>query len=86
MLHVEPAYRRMGLARLCIAALCRKLEQMYETQEGGKQGRYPYARWEFQDVVQGNEKSVRLITSVEGWSAENGWDCYWIYLPVGGEI
>ena len=86
MLHVEPAYRRMGLGRLCIAALCRKLEQMYETQEGGKQGRYPYARWEFQDVVQGNEKSVRLITSVEGWSAENGWDCYWVYLPVEGEI
>ncbi|KAJ3492123.1 hypothetical protein NLI96_g206 [Meripilus lineatus] len=82
MLHVSPEYRRTGLARRCISALSRKLEQMFVTEDEGKRGDYPFARWEYQDVVQGNEKSVRLITSMDGWSAENRWDCYWMYLVV----
>ncbi|CAL1705167.1 unnamed protein product [Somion occarium] len=82
MLHVEPEYRRLGLAKMCIHALSRKLEEMFRSEEEGKGGQYPWSRWEFVDVVAGNEKSSGLLKSLEPEGWREGWVCYWVYLAM----
>ncbi|KAL4246098.1 hypothetical protein ABKN59_003262 [Abortiporus biennis] len=78
MLHVETEFRRRGLARLCLAALEKKLGEKYRTNDSSKAELYPFKRWEHLDVVLGNEKSSGLVASTNGW--KEGWRCHWIHL------
>lgn len=82
MLHVEPEYRRMGLGKTIVRALCKKLEELYRTEDKGKVGKYPWARWEFVDVIVGNQKSMSLLKSLESDGWQKGWDCRWFYMTM----
>lgn len=85
MLHVEPEYRKTGVARLCGLALCKKMEEMFHSTNGEKLGKYPWARWEFADVVEGNELGTLLMQSFkpDGWV--RGWATGTSYLVLEGE-
>ncbi|KAI0072778.1 hypothetical protein K474DRAFT_1577323, partial [Panus rudis PR-1116 ss-1] len=78
MLHVEPESRRQGLAKLCISALMRKVEEGFHIDDPKFAEKYPWKRWEHMDVVVGNEKSTALISSLDGWVG--GWGCHWSRL------
>ncbi|KAI0072785.1 hypothetical protein K474DRAFT_329656 [Panus rudis PR-1116 ss-1] len=78
MLHVEPEYRGRGFSRWVKAAMFRKLDQMYGTDDEEKKGQYPYARWESCNIFADNCKSIGLITSLEGW--KEGWVSHWLHV------
>ncbi|KAK7691485.1 hypothetical protein QCA50_004884 [Cerrena zonata] len=82
MLHVEPQHRKTGVARLVGLALCKKLEQMFQPVDEDKVGKYPWSRWEFADVVEGNEKGTFLMKSFETVGWREGWTTSTSYLNL----
>lgn len=82
MLHVEPEYRKMGVAGLCGLALAKKLEQIFEPTDVGRMGRYPWSRWEFAGVVEGNEKGTCLMKSLEPFGWKEGWSVTFSYFML----
>jgi len=79
MLHVEPEYRRKNLGKLCTEAIIAKLEDKFRPDEGRVE-KYPWKRWEFLDVLAGNEKGLGFAASLDGW--ERGWVSYWVHLKL----
>ncbi|KAK7693772.1 hypothetical protein QCA50_003344 [Cerrena zonata] len=82
MLHVEPEYRRMGLGKLVVRALCKKLEELFYTEDEEKVGKYPWARWEMVDVVNGNQKSASLLKALESDGWQKGWSNRWFFMAM----
>ncbi|KAI0082844.1 hypothetical protein K474DRAFT_34882 [Panus rudis PR-1116 ss-1] len=80
MLFVEPECRGLGLAKMCKAAILRKLEQMYGTDEQGREGVYPWARWEFNGISPDNAASLGLTKSLDGWN--ESFHCNWTYFAL----
>lgn len=78
MLHVESDMRRMGLARMCMVALSRKMEKMFATDDPEKKNLYPYARWEYSAVYHENEASMKLSRSLEGWKELVNHHAIWV--------
>ncbi|KDQ53514.1 hypothetical protein JAAARDRAFT_39201 [Jaapia argillacea MUCL 33604] len=74
-LHVQPEFRRRGLARVVIEQLVEKaqsLEGLDGAGGGGAMG------WNWADVIHGNGHGEGLFESLDGW--EKGWVCCWVFL------
>ena len=80
MLHTESGYRRLNLARTCIAASCHRLEKLYATEDESKRGKYPHERWAWADILLDNTPCIEMTASMDDWGLDHGWVCHWMYI------
>jgi GNAT superfamily N-acetyltransferase len=70
-LHVEPEFRRLGLAKAVTAKLFSEYMEAFGTREG--------EQWAHSDVAEDNEASVRVQESLGGRKGHQGW---WMSLDL----
>jgi ribosomal protein S18 acetylase RimI-like enzyme len=82
-LHVEPAFRRAGLASAVVRALVDRLSQQEteELQNGvGENLRKDTKGWAWVDTEGNNEHGLAFFGKLEGW--ERGWGAWWMGFDV----
>jgi ribosomal protein S18 acetylase RimI-like enzyme len=82
-LHVEPAFRRMGLARVVVRALVDRLseQEAEELQEDvGANLRRARKGWAWVDTEANNEQGLAFFGKLEGW--ERGEGAWWMGFDV----
>ena len=68
-LYVDPEFRKMGLARFVLNELVTTV-QLNAILDALR------PRWEFADVLEGNQQGLQFFGSLEGWEEE--WRCHWL--------
>jgi ribosomal protein S18 acetylase RimI-like enzyme len=75
MLHVEPEFRRRGIAQTLVNELVRRREGVDNKFVERRGGAFA---WNWVDVVESNKEGSRFFKSLDGW--EEGWTSLWLYL------